>query len=295
MNRQSVTSSYTFPFPLDAEIERNVAVALAEDIGPGDLTASLIDSGQRGRARVICREEAVLCGRRWFERCFHSLDPALEVNWHADDGEPLRADQTVCEISGAAHSMLSGERCALNFLQLLSGVATRTRRYVETVAGTRATIVDTRKTLPGLRLAQKYAVHAGGGGNHRLALWDAILIKENHIAAAGGIGPALEAAARVAARSEGRCRFVQIEVETLAQFAETLAAGATMVLLDNFSNDELLAAVAENRGRAILEASGGISLEQLRAVAETGVDRISVGALTKDVHATDFSLRFTAC
>ncbi|MCL2830348.1 MAG: carboxylating nicotinate-nucleotide diphosphorylase [Betaproteobacteria bacterium] len=285
-------ASHTFPFPLDAEIERNVAAALAEDIGPGDLTAALIASGQQGKARVICREEAVLCGRRWFESSFHALDPALALAWQADDGEALRAGQTVCEISGTARSILSGERCALNFIQLLSGVATQTRRHVEAVAGTRATIVDTRKTLPGLRLAQKYAVHAGGGGNHRLALWDAILIKENHIAAAGGIGRALEAAAQIAAQSGGRCRFVQIEVETLAELAEALDAGAKMILLDNFNIDELRAAVAETGGRAILEASGGISLEQLRAVAETGVDRISVGALTKDVRATDFSLRF---
>lgn len=280
-----------FPFPLADEIARNVALALAEDIGPGDLTAALLPAGQTRRATVISREAGVLCGTAWFERCFRQLDPSVRIEWLAGDGETIAAGQLLCRIEGEARALLSAERSALNFLQLLSGVASKARRFAEAVAGTGAVVVDTRKTLPGLRLAQKYAVWAGGGANHRLALWDAILIKENHILAAGGIRQALVAADAVAEASDGRCRFIQIEVENLAQLDEALAAGAKMILLDNFSLDGLREAARINAGRAILEASGNVALENVRAIAGTGVHRISVGSLSKDVKALDLSLR----
>lgn len=291
-----------FPVPLTQEIENNVSAALSEDVGAGDLTASLVPAGSRGRARVIARESAVLCGQAWFEACFRHCDPAVAIHWQVAEGAPVEADQVLCEIEGDARALLTAERSALNFLQLLSGVATKTRRYVEAVAGTGAQIVDTRKTLPGLRLAQKYAVRAGGGGNHRLALWDAILIKENHILAAGGITPAVRSALAVAAEHQERCRFVQVEVENLAELQEALAAGTTMILLDNFDLASMAEAArlttdfASNRPgpRPCLEASGGVTLEGVRAIAETGVDRISIGGLTKDVKALDLSMRFTA-
>lgn len=282
-----------FPLPLDAEIAANVDAALAEDVGPGDLTASLIPAGKPGRARVIAREPAILCGTAWFTACFRQLDPAVRITWHAQDGDAISADQVLCDITGEARVLLTGERAALNFLQLLSGVASKTRHYADLVAGTRAQVVDTRKTLPGLRLAQKYAVRVGGGGNHRLALWDAILIKENHIMAAGSISAALTTAFKVAADAGGRCRFIQVEVESLAELEEALNAGAPMVLLDNFSLEMLRQAVALNQGRAILEASGGVTEASLRAIAATGVDRISIGTLTKDVQALDLSMRFS--
>ncbi|HET9700067.1 MAG TPA: carboxylating nicotinate-nucleotide diphosphorylase [Burkholderiales bacterium] len=270
------------------EIERNVTTAFVEDLGPGDLTANLIPSGQQGKARVISREDAVLAGAAWFEACFRRLDPGVGIQWSALDGDRVAPGQVLCEIEGEARALLSAERPALNFLQLLSGVATRTRQFVDAVSGTRAHILDTRKTLPGLRLAQKYAVRCGGGVNHRMGLYDGILIKENHIAAAGGIAPALRAAREAA----GPGVMIQIEVESLAQLQEALAAGARLVLLDNFSIGMMREAAKVAAGRAELEASGGITLDTVRAIAETGVDRISIGSLTKDVRAVDLSMRF---
>jgi nicotinate-nucleotide pyrophosphorylase (carboxylating) len=284
--------SIDFDYPLAAEIARNVRDALAEDVGPGDLTAELVPAGQRTRATVISRESGVLCGRDWFDRCVLQLDPRAVVTWHATDGERISANQILCEIAADARALLTAERSALNFLQLLSAVASKARIYADAIAGTRAQVVDTRKTLPGLRIAQKYAVRCGGGGNHRLALWDAILVKENHIHAAGGIVPAMEAAKHVAAGAAERCKFVQIEVENLDELDQALAAGARMILLDNFDNALLRQAVAINAGRAVLEASGNVTLETIRPIAETGVDRISVGSLTKDVKALDLSMRF---
>ena len=261
--------------------------ALAEDVGAGDLTAGLVPEGRRARARVLAREAAVICGEPWVAAAFRGVDPAIEVHWLVPEGLRSLADQVVLEVEGPARALLTAERTALNFLQLLSGVATKTATYVDAVRGTRAQIVDTRKTLPGLRLAQKYAVRTGGGTNHRIGLYDAVLIKENHIAAAGGVAPVLKAAAQVASRAS----FVEIEVETLAQLEEALANGAAMVLLDNMDLPTLREAVRLNNARAILEISGGVTMETLRALAETGVDRISIGALTKDVKATDFSMR----
>jgi nicotinate-nucleotide pyrophosphorylase (carboxylating) len=276
----------------DAEIERNVAAALSEDVGDGDLTAQLVPAGRAARASVISREPAVLCGSAWFERCFRKLDPGVTIAWRARDGERLPAGRPVCEVEGPARALLTGERASLNFLQMLSGIATRTRQYADAVAGTRARIVDTRKTLPGLRLAQKYAVLCGGGSNHRIGLFDAILVKENHILAAGGIAGAVAAARKIAAASP-RCEFIQVEVENLDELRQALDAGAAMILLDNMSLDEMRAAAAIAAGKALLEASGNIRLETVRAVAETGVDRISVGSLTKDVRALDLSMRFS--
>lgn len=284
----------TFAAMLDAEIERNVSAALTEDVGSGDLTAQLVPVGAVGRATVISREQAILCGTAWFERCFRKLDPAVVVTWKAQDGQEISLGQVVCEIAGPARALLTGERSALNFLQLLSAVATKARQYADLVAGTRAQVVDTRKTVPGLRLAQKYAVRCGGGGNHRLGLYDGILIKENHIVAAGSIAAALAAARQIAATAAGSCQFVQIEVETLAELRQALAAGAEMILLDNMSLDQMREAVAIAAGAAVLEASGNVSLETVRAIAETGVDRISIGGLTKDVRAVDLSMRFQA-
>lgn len=272
---------------LAIEVRRNVAAALAEDVGSGDLTAHLIEANRPSRGKVICREEAVLCGRAWFDACFETLDPSATIRWHFADGDRVTQGQTLCEIHAETRALLTAERCALNFLQLLSGTATITRRFVDAVAGTHARIVDTRKTLPGLRLAQKYAVKMGGGTNHRIGLYDAVLIKENHIIAAGGVQPALKAAQ---AQAPG-AKFIQIEVETLEELTEALDAGATMILLDNMDLDTMHTAVKLNAGRAQLEASGGVSLKRVRAIAETGVDRISIGSLTKDVQAVDLSLR----
>ncbi len=271
---------------LTLEIRRNVERALEEDMGSGDLTAALIPAGARARARVISRQAAVLCGGPWFQSCFSQLDPAAEIRWLAQEGDAMAPDQTLCEIQGNARALLSAERPALNFLQLLSGTATRVRRYVDAIRGTRSIIVDTRKTLPGLRLAQKYAVRVGGGTNHRMGLYDGILIKENHIAAAGGIRPALDQARQTAANVP-----IQVEVENLVQLEEALAAGAKLILLDNFDLPALRQAVKQTGGRAVLEASGGITLKNVGAVAQTGVGRISIGALTKDVEAIDLSLR----
>jgi len=279
---------------LTITIEQNARQALAEDIGAGDLTASLIPAEKAAVATVVSRENAVLCGTQWFDACFRQLSPEAEVHWFAQDGEAIGAGQQLCEIKGSARALLTAERAALNFLQLLSAVATQTRRYADAVAGTGAIIVDTRKTLPGLRLAQKYAVKCGGGANHRLGLYDGILIKENHIAAAGGIEPALRAAKRIAPARV----FIQIEVETLDDLRTALNAGAQLILLDNFDLSTLCEAVILNarltNRAAALEASGGITLDNVRAVAESGVDRISVGSLTKDIMAVDLSMRFSA-
>ena len=236
---------------------------------------------------MLAREAAVICGAPWVEAALRQIDPRVEVRWLVSEGQRSVPDQVVLEIEGSARGLLTAERTALNFLQLLSAVATKTAAYVEAVRGTRAQIVDTRKTLPGLRLAQKYAVRVGGGTNHRIGLYDAVLIKENHIAAAGGVTQVLKAAALVAAQAS----FVEIEVETLAQLDEALAAGAKMILLDNMDLPTLREAVRINDGRAVLEISGGVTLDSVRALAQTGVDRISIGALTKDVKATDFSMR----
>ena len=275
------------PLQLAAEVERNVLAALAEDIGGGDLTALLTPAGKRSRGTVITRENAVLCGTAWFDACFRRLDAKATIRWHAHDGAAVTAGSALCDIEANTRALLTAERPALNFLQLLSATATATRLYVDAIAGTRARIVDTRKTLPGLRLAQKYAVTCGGGSNHRLGLYDGILIKENHIMAAGGIAPALDQA-----RAIGRGDvFIQIEVETIEQLAEALDAGARMILLDNMDLAQMRQAVGLTAGRAELEASGGVSLETVRAIAETGVDRISIGGLTKNVRAIDLSLR----
>jgi len=270
-----------------SQVLLDVARALQEDLGSGDLTAGLIDPTRRARARVLARESAVICGAPWATAALRALDPTARITWHVQEGQRCAVDQVVLEVEGSARALLSAERTALNFLQLLSAVATKTRTYVDAVAGTKAHIVDTRKTLPGLRMAQKYAVRMGGGTNHRIGLFDAVLIKENHIAAAGGVTAVLRATEKVAAQAQ----FIEIEVETLAQLAEALEAGAKMVLLDNMDVATLHEAVRLNAGRAILEISGGVTLDGLRALAETGVDRISIGALTKDVKATDFSMR----
>ncbi|MBV2194762.1 MAG: carboxylating nicotinate-nucleotide diphosphorylase [Azonexus sp.] len=283
-----------FDYPLNEEINRNVSAALAEDVGAGDLTASLVPGERRVKATVISREAGVLCGTAWFDECVRRCDPTAKVTWQGADGDRIAANQLLCEIEGNGRALLTAERSALNFLQLLSAVASKVRIYADAIAGTRAQVVDTRKTLPGLRIAQKYAVRAGGGGNHRLALWDAILIKENHIHAAGGIAQAMAAAKQVAEQAKDRCKFIQIEVESLDELNQALDAGATMILLDNFSLDMMREASRINAGRAILEASGNVTLETIRSIAETGVDRISVGALTKDVKALDLSMRFVA-
>jgi nicotinate-nucleotide pyrophosphorylase (carboxylating) len=272
--------------PSSQQIAEQVRQALQEDLGDGDLTAALVPAEARAEARVICRQQAVLAGCAWVEEVFRQVDGSTQIDWHVRDGEPLRDGIEVCRIRGAARAMLSAERSALNFLQTLSGTATRAAQYVQAVAGTGVRILDTRKTLPGLRLAQKYAVTCGGASNHRIGLYDAILIKENHIAAAGSVTAALAAAQRLAHVE------IEVEVETLAQLKEALQAGAKRVLLDNFDLDSLRAAVDVNRGRARLEASGGINLATIRGIAETGVDDISVGQITKDVLAVDFSMRF---
>lgn len=276
-----------FPLQLAAEVERNVLAALAEDIGGGDLTALLTPADHLSRGRVISREDAILCGSAWFAACFYRLDPSAKITWQAQDGERISAGQTLCEVHADTRALLTAERSALNFLQLLSGTATATRRFVDAVQGSQAKIVDTRKTLPGLRLAQKYAVKTGGGHNHRLGLYDGILIKENHILSAGGIRAALLQAAQLTHGSI----FTQIEVENLDQLSEALDCGARMVLLDNMSLEQMRAAVELNAGRAELEASGGVSLERVRSIAETGVQRISIGSITKSVAAVDLSLR----
>jgi nicotinate-nucleotide pyrophosphorylase (carboxylating) len=272
--------------PAPELIREQVRIALAEDVGAGDRTAALIPADAESAARVLCREEAVLCGTAWLGEVFRQLDPGIAMTWTLSDGDAVHAGQLVCELRGRTRALLSGERTALNYLQTLSGTATRARRYSQAVAGTGARVLDTRKTLPGLRVQQKYAVACGGCVNHRMGLFDSVLVKENHIAAAGSIAAALAAARRLAPELE-----VEIEVEDLDQLEQALAAQARRVLLDNFDLDALRRAVAINRGRARLEASGGVSLATVRAIAETGVDDISVGDLTKDVRAVDLSMR----
>lgn len=278
--------------PFDAALaqafESNIRTALSEDIGAGDVTGLLVPENEWVQARVIVREPAVLCGAPWFEGVMSQLDARIRVTWRYAEGALMEADSEVCAIEAPARALLTAERTALNFLQLLSGVATITRQYADVVKGTRASILDTRKTIPGLRLAQKYAVRVGGGKNQRLALYDGILIKENHIAAAGGITAAMRSAQALNAGVS-----IQIEVESLAELEEALIAGASSVLLDNFSLEKMREAVNLTNGRAVLEASGGVNLSSVRAIAETGVDRISIGSLTKDVRATDYSLRVT--
>ena len=275
-----------FDAALAAALESNIRIALDEDVGTGDLTGKLVPEQEYVKARVIVRETAVLCGAPWFEGVMMRLDHGMRIDWRYAEGALMSADSEVCAIEAPARALLTAERGALNFLQLLSGVATATRHYVDVVAGTRAAILDTRKTLPGLRLAQKYAVRVGGGKNQRLALYDGILIKENHIAAAGGVALAVRAAMALNAGVS-----IQVEVESIDELEEALSAGATSVLLDNFSLQMMRDAVRLSAGRAVLEASGGINMATVRAIAETGVDRISIGSLTKDVKATDYSLR----
>jgi nicotinate-nucleotide pyrophosphorylase (carboxylating) len=270
----------------DAALERNVADALAEDVGSGDVTGRLVPANQMRDARIIVREEAVLCGVMWFGEVMRRVDPRIDVRWRYREGDVMTADTTVCTLHGPARSLLTAERNGLNFLQMLSGVATATRRFADAIGHTRARVLDTRKTLPGLRLAQKYAVRVGGGANQRLALYDGILIKENHIAAAGGVAAAMDAALALDANVP-----IQIEVETLEQLETALAHGARSILLDNFSFDAMRDAVRITAGRAVLEVSGGVNFDTIVTIAETGVDRISVGSLTKDVRATDFSMR----
>lgn len=277
---------------LHAEIDNNVEHALAEDIGAGDLTASLIPGDKELSASVVSREDAILCGVQWFEACFLALSSETTIHWLAKDGDPVQAGHKLCEIKGQARALLSAERSALNFLQMLSAVATQTKYFVDAINGTQAVIVDTRKTLPGLRLAQKYAVKCGGGMNHRFGLYDGILIKENHIIAAGGIRSALRKAQEIAPPGV----FIQIEVESLQELQEALTAGASTVLLDNFTLNQLSDAVVLTRQktgeRVTLEASGNITLKNVRQVAETGVGRISIGSLTKNIRAIDLSMRF---
>jgi nicotinate-nucleotide pyrophosphorylase (carboxylating) len=278
-----------FDEALTLAFESNIRAALAEDIGSGDWTALLVPGTTEVTANVIVREPAVLCGAPWFEGVMVQIDPHLHIEWHFAEGDTMPVQAEVCRIHGPARSLMTAERAALNFLQLLSAVATATRDYVQLIDGTLAAILDTRKTLPGLRLAQKYAVRVGGGKNQRLALYDGILIKENHIAAAGSIPAAI-----TAARALNAGVSIQIEVENLDELQQALLAGAESILLDNFSTEQMREAVRLTAGRAILEASGGVNRGTVRAIAETGVDRISIGSLTKDVRAIDFSLRVQA-
>lgn len=271
-------------------LKDSVAVALAEDVGSGDLTAELVPATQRAHARIVTREDCIVCGQPWCEEVLQQTDDSIEVNWQCTEGQAAHAEQILCEIRGPARGVLTAERTILNFMQLLSATATVARRYVEAVAGTRATILDTRKTIPGLRLAQKYAVQIGGGQNHRIGLFDAILIKENHILSAGGI----TAAVRTAVERNSNV-LIEVEVETLEQLEEGLSSGAHRLLLDNFSLTDMNKAVIlrdERESNMALEASGGITLDNVTAIAETGVDFISIGALTKDVMAIDLSMRF---
>jgi nicotinate-nucleotide pyrophosphorylase (carboxylating) len=272
-------------------IRANVYSALSEDMGSGDLTAQLVPEKTLGHATVITRQHAVLCGKSWFEMCFKVLDPNCVITWFVKDGSKIAPNEKLCELRGDARALLTAERAALNFLQTLSATATLTRTFVDAIKGTHAKILDTRKTIPSLRLAQKYAVRIGGGHNQRIGLFDGILIKENHITAAGSICEALKQAFLLAPEDAT----VQIEVENMAQLSEALDAGAKLILLDNFDLDGMRDAVKFTARRAELEASGGISLEKVRSIAETGVDRISIGALTKNISAVDLSMRFLKC
>lgn len=269
------------------DIEQSVRAALREDVGDGDITAELIPAEQQGTARVITREAAVVCGRPWVEEVFRQLDPAVRLDWAVEDGDAVVPDQVLFTLQGAARSLLTGERTALNFLQTLSGTATTARAFAQLVAGTPVRVLDTRKTIPGLRLAQKYAVKCGGGDNHRLGLYDAFLIKENHIAACGGI----EAAVATARRNHPG-KPVEVEVETFAELEQALAAGADIIMLDEFSPDDARRAVAHVAGRAKIEISGNVSAETMPLIAAIGPDYVSSGALTKHVRAIDLSMRF---
>ncbi len=276
---------------LPQAIARNVRDALAEDLGTGDWTAQLVPENRQAHAKLIVRQKAVLCGIAWFEAIVHQLDPQARIQWKFQEGEWMQANSTVCEIDANARALLSAERPAMNFLQTLSYTATITRQHVDTIAGVSpnpngCALLDTRKTLPGLRQAQKYAVRVGNGKNQRMALWDGILIKENHIAAAGSIAAALKAADALQSGVD-----VQIEVENITELQEALSAGAKSILIDNFTLDQMREAVKINASRAFIEASGGITLDQLQAIAATGVDRISIGKLTKDIEAIDYSMR----
>jgi nicotinate-nucleotide pyrophosphorylase (carboxylating) len=276
---------------LPQAIARNVRDALAEDLGTGDWTAQLVPENRQAHAKLIVRQKAVLCGIAWFEAIVHQLDPQARIQWKFQEGEWMQANSTVCEIDANARALLSAERPAMNFLQTLSYTATITRQHVDAIAGVSpnpngCALLDTRKTLPGLRQAQKYAVRVGNGKNQRMALWDGILIKENHIAAAGSITAALKAADAIQSGVD-----VQIEVENIAELQEALSAGAKSILIDNFTLDQMREAVKINASRAFIEASGGITLDQLQAIAATGVDRISIGKLTKDIEAIDYSMR----
>ena len=285
------TALFTQQYPRGSQafidlVNQTVFTAMLEDIGSGDLTALLIPEDNTAQATIISREDAVICGIDWVEACFHHVNKNIKIKWLVNEGEKVAANQLLCKISGNARAILTAERCALNFLQTLSAVATHTRQYVLAASGTKVEILDTRKTLPGLRLAQKYAVTVGGGSNQRLALYDGILIKENHIAAAGSIAAALTQAAKLDQNTS-----IQIEVENLDELQQALDAGATSILLDNFSIPELREAVAITQGRALLEASGNVDLSSVRAIALTGVNRISIGALTKNIRAVDLSMR----
>lgn len=277
-----------------AALEEQVALAIREDVGSGDLTASLIPARRQANATVISREAAVLCGRPWFDAVFRQLDPQVRVSWSAEEGAAIQPNQTLCELTGPARSILTGERTALNFLQTLSATATVTRRYVDAVAGTNTRILDTRKTLPGLRLAQKYAVRCGGGTNHRIGLFDGVLVKENHIAAAGSIAAAVSHARQIAGKA-----LIEVEVENLDELKQALETDVDRVMLDNFDLEQMREAVAltcnmpRPQGRVELEASGNVTLTTLRQIAEAGVDYISVGGLTKHVQAIDLSMRFS--
>ena len=287
---------FTQQFPRGSQafidlVNDSVARALAEDIGTGDLTAALIPAAQHAQAMIISRENAVICGIDWVNACFHQLDKHIKIKWLVNEGEKISSNQLLCEISGNARALLSAERCALNFLQMLSAVASHTRQFVLAVSGTKAQILDTRKTLPGLRLAQKYAVTVGGGFNQRLALYDGILIKENHIAAAGSIHAALQHAHKSIEKILNKHVSIQIEVEDLNELQQALDAGATSILLDNFSLHDMKEAVRINNGQTLLEASGNVDINSVRDIALTGVDRISVGGLTKNIRAIDLSMR----
>jgi nicotinate-nucleotide pyrophosphorylase (carboxylating) len=270
-------------------ISSSVNAALDEDIGSGDVTAASFNNDEMASAKVINREAAVLCGQQWFELAFHKLDPNVVIDWKLNDGDSMEPDATVCILNGSAKAILTGERTALNFLQTLSGTATKTKLYVDRISGTGAQILDTRKTLPGMRYAQKYAVVCGGGKNHRMGLYDAILIKENHIATAGSVSEAVNKAKQQYPNLK-----LEVEVETIKQLKEALNTKTDVILLDNFSLSELENAVAITDGTKKLEASGNMTLENIREVAKTGVDYISIGAITKHVQAVDFSMRFQA-
>lgn len=268
-------------------IKKQVADALAEDVGSGDLTAPLIPASTQAEAKIICRESAIICGIPWANEVFNQVSQTTSIDWLIKEGDAVSPNQTLCHIHGKARDLLTAERCALNFLQTLSATATQARRYADAIKGSKARVLDTRKTIPGFRLAQKYAVNIGGGLNQRIGLYDGILIKENHIAAAGSIEQAMQQALAINAHVS-----IQIEVETLAQLTTAIAAGAKLILLDNFSLKDMAEAVKLTHGRAILEASGGVTLEEITKIANTGVDRISVGGITKHIQAVDLSMRF---